>query len=306
MYKCVLKKIFPFIITSSLIMWGVMLPYTMIYNDKVPADEQVLSKQGSTGDEVTKIQLKLKSLGFYTGEIDGKFGVNTSEAVRKFQQRYGLKADGVAGAQTLAALGIYAVPQSVVYKIGSTGDMVRQIQTRLINRGLLTGASDGVYGNKTAIAVRAFQRENNLKSDGIVGADTLVLLGLSGDSSPPPSGDYNSDIELLARIINAESRGEPYMGQVAVGAVILNRVRHPSFPNTISGVIYQQGAFSSLIDGEFYKPIEESCYRAARDAINGTDPSGGAIYFYNPAKTSNKWILNRQVINRIGSHVFAV
>ena len=283
-------------------MWGVMIPYTMIYND-----EQVLSKQGSTGDEVTKIQLKLKSLGFYTGEIDGKFGVNTSAAVRKFQQHYGLKADGTAGAQTLAALGIYAVSSSAVYKIGSTGDMVKQIQIRLINRGLLpVGTADGIYGNKTAIAVRTLQRENNLKVDGTVGTETLALLGLSGEASPPPAGNYDSDIELLARIINAESRGEPYIGQVAVGAVILNRVRHPSFPNTISGVIYQQGAFSSLIDGEFYKPIEESCYRAARDAVNGTDPSGGAIYFYNPAKTSNKWILNREVINRIGGHVFAV
>jgi spore cortex-lytic enzyme len=301
-YKYVLKKIIPFIITSSLIMWGVMLPYTVLYND----NEQVLSKQGSTGDEVTKIQSKLKSLGFYTGEIDGKFGVNTSAAVRKFQQHHGLKADGVAGTQTLAALGIYSVSSSAVYKIGSTGDMVRQIQIKLISQGYLTGNADGVYGNRTAIAVRAFQSANNVKSDGVVGTETLALLGLSGTSSPPSTGNYDADIELLARIINAESRGEPYLGQVAVGAVVLNRVRHPSFPNTISGVIYQQGAFSSLIDGEFYKPIEESCYRAARDAMNGTDPSGGAIYFYNPAKTSNKWILSRQVINRIGGHVFAV
>jgi len=304
MYIYILKKILPLIITTSLIMCGIMLPYQTLYNGET--DEQVLSKQGSTGDEVTKIQRKLKSLGFYAGEIDGKYGVNTSAAVRKFQQHYGLKADGVAGTQTIAALGIYSVSSSAVYKIGSTGDMVRQIQIRLINSGFMTGSADGVYGNKTAVAVRDFQRENDLKSDGIVGVETLALLGLSGESLPPPTGNYDADIELLARIISAESRGEPYIGQVAVGAVILNRVRHPSFPNSITGVIYQQGAFSSLIDGEFYKPIESGCYRAARDAMNGSDPSGGAIYFYNPAKTSNKWIASRQIINRIGGHVFAV
>lgn len=302
-----LKRLIPLIVTSSLIMCGVMVPYSVIYNTADDsADEQVLSKEGSTGDEVTKIQIKLKDLGFYTGAIDGKYGVNTAAAVRKFQQHYGLSADGIAGAQTLAALGIYSVSSSTVYKIGSSGDMVKQIQIRLINLGLLTGAADGVYGNKTAAAVREFQRNNGLSVDGIVGSQTLSLLGLNGESSAPSTGSYDADIELLARIINAESRGEPYMGQVAVGAVVLNRVAHPSFPNTISGVIFQQGAFSSVVDGEFYKAIEESCYRAARDAMNGSDPSGGAIYFYNPAKTSNKWILSRTIINRIGDHVFAV
>lgn len=300
----IFKKILPIIITSSIIMCGVMLPYTFYYSDDNFGEEQVLSKEGSTGDEVRKIQLKLKELGFYTGAIDGKYGIQTAAAVRKFQQYYGLTSDGIAGDQTIAALGIYSVPSNVVYKIGSSGDMVKQIQLRLINLGLLTGPADGIYGNLTASAVRQFQRNNQITADGIVGIETLKLLGLSGEGSPPNTGSYDADIELLARIINGESRGEPYQGQVAVGAVVLNRVKHPSFPNTIAGVIYQQGAFSSLLDGEFYKPIEESCYRAARDAMNGSDPSGGAIYFYNPDKTSNRWMLARPVILRIGGHIF--
>ena len=113
-----------------------------------------------------------------------------------------------------------------------------------------------------------------------------------------------SNIYLLARIISAEARGESYTGQVAVGAVVLNRVEHPSFPDTISGVIYQKGAFTAVTDGQFDQPIASSAYNAARDALNGWDPSGGAIYYYNPDKTSNKWIRSRPVITRIGNHLF--
>lgn len=300
-----LKKLIPIIITSALVMCAVMMPYSMIYN-KSERNEEVLSRQGSVGDEVVKIQTKLKSFGLYNGEIDGKYGVMTANAVRKFQQHYGLKVDGIAGAQTISALGIYSLPASTIYKIGSRGEMVKQIQIRLRHFGVLSTNADGVYGNQTAAAVREYQNRKGLKVDGIAGLSTLSALGLNGSSPPPQSGNQDDDIELLARIISAESRGEPYMGQVAVGAVVLNRVKHPSFPNTIAGVIYQQGAFSSLSDGEFNKPITDSARRAASDAMNGSDPSGGAIYFYNPAKTSNAWILGRTVINTIGEHVFAI
>lgn len=184
-------------------------------------------------------------------------------------------------------------------KIGSTGSEVVGIQTRLKAWGYYNGAVDGIFGTATKNAVIKFQKANGLKADGIVGSKTLAAIGISGGSS------YNSaDYELLARIISAEARGETYLGQVAVGAVVLNRMEHPSFPDTLSGVVYQNGAFSCLYDGQFYEPIADSAYSAARDAINGLDPTGGAIYYYNPKTATNKWITSRPVITTIGRHVF--
>ncbi len=191
---------------------------------------------------------------------------------------------------------------SVLSKVGSTGNEVRQIQTRLKNWGYYKGTVDGVYGSGTRSAVIAFQRKNGLTADGIAGPATLAAIGLPTGST---GGGYsNSDINLLARVISAEARGEPYVGQVAVGAVILNRIEHPSFPNTLAGVIYQPGAFSCVNDGGINAPVSDSAYRAARDAINGWDPSGGAIYYYNPAKATSSWIWSRPVITVIGDHRF--
>lgn len=187
-------------------------------------------------------------------------------------------------------------------KIGSRGDEVRQIQTVLKNQGYYTGNVDGIYGTITKNAVIAFQKNNGLTADGIAGAKTLKALGI--DSGNTYGGYSSSDYELLARIISAEARGEEYLGQVAVGAVVLNRIEHPSFPDTLPGVIYQNGAFSCLYDGQFYEPIADSAYSAARDALNGVDPSGGAIYYYNPVTATNKWIRSRKIIATIGKHVF--
>ena len=187
-------------------------------------------------------------------------------------------------------------------KVGSRGDEVVKIQTKLRDLGLYTDNIDGIFGSNTKNAVIQFQRNNGLDADGIVGPKTLASLGLS--SSGTSGGYSSSDISLLARIISAEARGEPYTGQVAVGAVILNRIEHPSFPNTLSGVIYEPGAFSCLNDGQVNEPVSDSAKRAADDAINGWDPSGGAIYYYNPAKTSNKFMWSRPVITVIGSHKF--
>lgn len=191
-------------------------------------------------------------------------------------------------------------------KVGSTGTEVRQIQTRLKNWGYYNGAVDGVYGTQTKNAVIYFQRKNGLTADGVAGPATLSAIGLpSGTSGGGAAGGYSSnDVNLLARVISAESRGEPYEGQVAVGAVILNRIQHPSFPNTLAGVIYQPGAFSCLNDGGINAAVASSAYKAARDAINGWDPCGGAIYYYNPAKATSKWILSRPVIVVIGDHRF--
>ncbi len=197
--------------------------------------------------------------------------------------------------------------KAAVYSWGSEGEMVTKIQTNLKKWGYYTGEVDGVFGTQTSKAVQSFQRKNGLTVDGIVGKSTLAALGISETSggSSSASGNMDSNLYLLARIISAEARGEPYEGQVAVGAVVLNRVEHPSFPNSIAGVIYQNGAFTAIVDGQFDEPISSQSYQAARDALNGWDPSGGAIYYYNPAKTTNTWIYSREVIKTIGNHVFA-
>ena len=191
--------------------------------------------------------------------------------------------------------------QAASYKRGSSGEVVTQIQTKLKRWGYYNGAIDGIYGSATEKAVRLFQQKNGLTVDGKAGQKTLSAIGISASA---PAATNDSNVELLARLISAEARGEPYAGQVAVGAVVINRTRHPSFPSTISGVIYQRGAFSCIDDGQFYKPIADSAYRAAREALAGSDPTGGAIYYYNPAKTTNKWIWSRPVIVTIGSHRF--
>lgn len=190
-------------------------------------------------------------------------------------------------------------------KVGSTGTEVRQIQTRLKNWGYYSGSVDGIYGTQTKNAVVYFQRKNGLTVDGVAGPATLSALGLPAGSSGGGTGGYSSsDINLLARVISAEARGEPYAGQVAVGGVILNRIKHPSFPNTLAGVIYQPGAFSCITDGGINAAVSDSAYKAARDAVNGWDPSGGAIYYFNPAKATSAWIWSRPVIVVIGSHRF--
>ena len=199
---------------------------------------------------------------------------------------------------------LFSVCASALSKMGSRSEEVRSIQQALKSRGYYTGNIDGIFGTATKNAVTAFQRDNGLKVDGIAGKETLKALNIA-DANLNSYGGYSSaDYELLARIISAEARGEPYLGQVAVGAVVLHRIEHPSFPDTLSGVVYQRGAFSCLNDGQFYEPISDSAYKAASDAINGLDPSGGAIYYYNPAKSTNKWIFSRPVITTIGDHRF--
>lgn len=196
--------------------------------------------------------------------------------------------------------------EAASYKKGSSGAMVTQIQTKLKNWGYYTGTVDGTYGSGTERAVRAFQQKNGLTVDGKAGDQTLAAMGLSAGSgnSGGSGGASGSQVDLLARLISAEARGEPYSGQVAVGAVVLNRIKHPSFPNTLSGVIYQSGAFTCITDGQFNQPVAESAYRAARDALNGVDPSGGAIYYFNPSTATSSWIWSRPLITVIGKHRF--
>lgn len=187
-------------------------------------------------------------------------------------------------------------------KLGSRGDEVRRIQKKLRSLGYYKGAVDGVYGTGTQKAVREFQQNCGIKADGIAGPKTIRYLGLEGTNNA--SGYSGSDITLLAKLIAAEARGESYTGQVAVGAVVLNRVSHPSFPDTIAGVIYQKGAFSCVNDSNWSVSPNATSMKAAEDCINGWDPSGGAVYYFNPKKTNDRFMHSRPVITIIGNHHF--
>lgn len=211
-----------------------------------------------------------------------------------------LIAASQAGANTPQTSETETQTQTVLSKMGSRGEEVRKIQQKLKDLGYDVGNVDGIFGLQTQKAVLEFQRKNGLNADGIVGQLTLSALGISTVSG----GQNQSSAELLARVISAEARGEPYTGQVAVGAVILNRVEHPSFPDTIAGVVYQSGAFTCMTDGQINEPVSDSSRRAAQDALNGVDPTGGALYYYNPAKTTNQWMLSLPVMTTIGDHVF--
>ena len=206
---------------------------------------------------------------------------------------------------TLCAGEFFTSSQSVaaISQVGSRGAEVRAIQEKLKERGLFNVGVTGYYGEVTRKAVLAFQKQQGISQTGVAGPLTLKALGISVGTIPAAT---EANVSLLARIISAEARGEPYVGQVAVGAVILNRIEHPSFPDTLSGVIFQKGAFTAVTDGQFNEPVADSAYRAAKDALNGWDPTGGCIYYYNPAKTSNKFIWSRQVVTTIGSHRFCV
>ena len=197
------------------------------------------------------------------------------------------------------------------YRQGDSGSAVTTIQTKLKRWGYFDGPVDGVYGSKTTKAVRSFQQINGLTADGVAGPATLKALGMeqtsqnSGSSQTGSSGgNASGDVALLAKVISAEARGEPYDGQVAVGAVILNRIAHPSFPNTLAGVVYEPGAFTCMVDGQIDQPIASSAYQAARDALNGADPSGGAIYYFNPVTATSAWIWSRPLLTVIGKHRF--
>ena len=189
-------------------------------------------------------------------------------------------------------------------KYGSRGDEVRQVQEKLKRWGYYNGNVDGIFGSQTLEAVKYFQRKNGLTVDGIAGPATLKAMGIYSSSSSSSSTSNTSDLNLLSRIIYGEARGEPYAGQVAVGAVVLNRVKSSSFPNTISGVIYQSGAFDAVRDGQINLSPDSTAKKAAQDALNGWDPSYGAIYYFNPSTATNKWIWSRPMTVTIGRHRF--
>uniref|UniRef100_A0A7C2INY4 Spore cortex-lytic enzyme n=1 Tax=Ammonifex degensii TaxID=42838 RepID=A0A7C2INY4_9THEO len=209
----------------------------------------------------------------------------------------------------LLALGSWARAQNPVLYWGTSGWQVSRVQQRLASWGYYDGPIDGVFGNETARAVRSFQWRNGLVVDGIVGPKTWAALGFPSAPAAPVSRGYVSDrdaVILLARLITGEAADEPFEGKVAVGAVVLNRVRSASFPHTVAGVIFQPGAFESVSNGQIWRDLTTEAIRAAELAFSGWDPTGGALFFWNPAKPVSPWIWTRRILTQIGRHIFAV
>ena len=215
------------------------------------------------------------------------------------------------GVISLIVIALFLCAMNFVVEINNLGSVTtietgtlsenKAVQSRLKDLGYYDGPIDGYLGGNTVPAVKAFQRDYGLAVDGIVGKATLSALGVSVGA-----GQTNSDLYLLAKCVYAEARGEPYTGQVAVAAVILNRVASPDFPNTISGVIYQPWAFTAVNDGQISLEPDQTAYNAARDALNGWDPTYGCLYYYNPTTATSQWIYSRQTVVQIGEHIFAI
>lgn len=212
----------------------------------------------------------------------------------------------IVALMTFALFFSFVRADAAVVAWGDKGDQVTLIQQKLKQYGYFSGTVDGVFGKQTYDAVVWFQRKNGLKVDGAVGESTAAALGITLTGSVSAASYNESETYLLGRLVHGEARGEPYVGKVAVAAVVLNRVKSPSFPNTISGVIYQSGAFDAVSDGQINLTPDEDSLRAARDALNGWDPTGGCLYYYNPATATNGWIWSRIVQLSIGKHNFAI
>ncbi|MFD1444027.1 spore cortex-lytic enzyme [Thermoactinomyces vulgaris] len=287
-------------------------------------------KKGARGGDVYELQGRLKLLGFYTGDVDGVFGHRTYLAVRLFQYEFGLKIDGVVGPKTKLKLWQSTKhwrpemtnKKGPVLKRGNQGGGVWELQGRLKHIGFYTGKWDGNFGERTYRAVRLFQYEFGLKVDGVAGPKTMQKLRKATKNYAPetkwqqpqeskqvsiPKSSYGlseNDIHLLAQAVYAEGRGESYIGQVAIAAVILNRLESREFPDTISGIIFQPLAFEAVADGQIWMQPDETAKKAVRDALNGWDPTGGALYYFNPERATSKWIWNRPQIKKIGKHIF--
>ncbi|MCI6040141.1 MAG: spore cortex-lytic enzyme [Clostridiales bacterium] len=226
--------------------------------------------------------------------------------MRQGPNRMELALQLIAALMTFALFFSFVRADAAVVAWGDKGDQVTLVQQKLKQYGYFSGTVDGVFGKQTYDAVVWFQRKNGLKVDGVVGESTAAALGVTLAGSVSAASYNESETYLLGRLVHGEARGEPYVGKVAVAAVVLNRVKSPSFPNTISGVIYQAGAFDAVADGQINLTPDEDSLRAARDALNGWDPTGGCLYYYNPATATNGWIWSRTVQLSIGKHNFAI
>jgi len=267
-------------VTTSmlLVMSMFILSITIEETNEAEAFSAQVIQHGAVGDDVIELQARLQHLGFYTGNIDGVFGWGTYWALRNFQYEFGLEVDGLAGETT----------KNKLVQASNYDEAYVQEQIRQGNRFTHYGGSEDSGGQGTPEQT-------------------------GGTESPPedqttavnvPQGFSQNDIRLMANAVYGEARGEPYEGQVAVAAVILNRVASPIFPNTVSGVIYEPRAFTAVADGQINLTPNETATRAVLDAINGWDPSSNAIYYFNPDTATSPWIWTRPQIKQIGKHIF--
>ena len=275
------------IILKSFILFSLcVLPFTMLAErNKVHAFTNQVIQRGAVGDDVIELQSRLQYIGYFKGQIDGVFGWGTYWALRNFQKEYGLPIDGLAGADTKAKL----VKAS-------------KYNEQFVKNQLRQGKKFTHYGGvdvKQQTSPNANGNANNNRSANQAPRPNKPT------AANTPNGFSQNDIQLMANAVHGESRGEPYIGQVAVAAVILNRVKSPSFPNTVSGVIFEPGAFTAVADGQIWLTPNETSKKAVLDAINGWDPSGDALYYFNPATATSPWIWSRPQIKKIGKHIFA-
>ncbi|KGP93153.1 Spore cortex-lytic enzyme [Pontibacillus chungwhensis BH030062] len=237
-------------------------------------------QKGSTGDDVIELQARLQYIGFYEGNIDGVFGWGTYWALRNFQKEFGLEVDGLAG-------------QEAKQKLIDATNYDRQYVKKQINSG-----KDFTYygGTSKEQQTEPSQKGEDQKKDDGPSEPTSVNV---------PTGYSQNDIQLMANAVHGEARGEPYVGQVAVAAVILNRVESSTFPNSVSGVIFEPRAFTAVSDGQIWLEPDETSKEAVMDAMNGWDPSQNALYYFNPNTATSDWIWSRPQIKKIGKHIFA-
>jgi N-acetylmuramoyl-L-alanine amidase len=292
-------------------------------------------KLGATGGDVYELQGRLKFLGYYTGPVDGKFRDRTYRAVRLFQYAFGIDVDGTVGPRTKRKLWEATrvwVPglENRIFKKGDEGGYVWELQRRLRFIGFYTGRVDGKFQDRTERAVRLFQYEFGLKVDGRVGPETKLkmwkatrywrpgakvgagkvrrtpMTRIKPMSKVPQSnaGLSKQDIRIMAQAVHAEARGESFVGKVAVAAVILNRMESERFPNSPSGIIFQPMAFTCVADGQIWLEPDKESVKAVYDALNGWDPTGGALYYFNPATATSGWIWSRPQVKQIGKHIF--
>lgn len=280
-----------FFISALVMIMSLSVLYAGNTDNKAHAFSPQVIQIGATGTDVIELQARLQYLGFYNGDIDGVFGWGTYWALRNFQYEFGMEVDGLAGPSTKE-------------KLVKASKYDKNYVMNQINKGKDFTHYGGVP-NKQQTTPDKKQNQSNQGNQGNQGGGGG---GQAANPSPTsvnvPNGFSQNDIQLMANAVYGEARGEPYEGQVAVAAVILNRVNSPSFPNTVSGVIFEPRAFTAVADGQIWLTPNEQAKKAVLDAINGWDPSGNAIYYFNPDTATSGWIWGRPQIKRIGKHIF--